>query len=151
MKKQAKRYCPKIAMTFTANDITILCTHAPNNIRREEILLFYNRINTFLINYQKERCSDQVIGINEISNKSQKIALFFGERNPESYSSHLFRRISATLLDDASTDIIELKCNSGWEFTAVAKGYLGYFVDNNKITFAIISNSTGMERSPELP
>lgn len=34
MKKQAKGYCPKKAMIFSANDITNFCTHAPNETYR---------------------------------------------------------------------------------------------------------------------
>lgn len=100
--------------------------------------------NKFLINYQNEKCTNQVIGINKIGMMPKKIAAFLGKQNADLYSGHSFRRTSAILLADAGADITELKRHGGWKSTAVAEGYLGDSVGNKKRTYSKITDSIKM-------
>lgn len=99
----------------------------------------------FLINYQKGKCTSQVVGINKIGNMPKSIAAFLGKADPKLYSGHSFRRTSATLLVDAGADITELKRHGGWKSTAVAEGYLGDSINNKKRIFSKITESIGIE------
>ena len=103
--------------------------------------------NIFLINFQKGKCANQVIGINKIGNMPELIAKFLKKPRPDLYSGHSFRRTSATLLVDAGADITEFKRQGGWKSTAVAEGYLGDSVNNKKRTFSKITESIDMERN----
>ena len=63
------------------------------------------------------------------------IAKFLKKPRPDLQSGHSFRRTSVTLLVDAGAEITELKRYGGWKSTAVAEGYLGDSVNNEKKNF----------------
>lgn len=83
--------------------------------------------NNFFLNYQKGRCTNQVIGMNKFGSMPKHIATFLKLENPEKYTGHCFRRTSATMLVDAGADITMLKRHGGWKSTTVAENY----VDNS--------------------
>ena len=56
--------------------------------------------DNFFLNYQKGRCTRQAIGINKLGNMPKQVAAFLKLPNPGLYTSHCFRRTSATLLID---------------------------------------------------
>ncbi|EEZ99467.2 hypothetical protein TcasGA2_TC000033 [Tribolium castaneum] len=57
------------------------------------------------INYRKQKCTVQPVGINTISKFPENIARFLCLPNPEEYTGHSFRRSSATLLADSGADL----------------------------------------------
>lgn len=91
--------------------------------------------NNFFINYQKGRCTKQVIGINKFGSMPRQVALFLKLENPEQYTGHCFRRSSATMLVDAGADITTLKRHGGWKSTEVAESYIDNSL-NSRINIA---------------
>lgn len=101
----------------------------------------------FFLNFQNGKCTAQRIGINKFTTMGRQIATFLKLPNPEKYSSHSFRRSSATLLVDAGGNITMLKRHGGWRSTAVAEGYIDASMKNKmdtatKIQNAVYSNSS---------
>ena len=66
-------------------------------------------INRFFLCYRNGKCTRQVIGVNTIANMPRIAAQFLKLSEPERYTSHTFRRTSATLLADSGADILTLK------------------------------------------
>lgn len=91
--------------------------------------------NNFFINYQKGRCTKQVIGINKFGSMPKQVAVFLKLQDPERYTGHCFRRSSATMLVDAGADITTLKRHGGWKSTEVAESYIDNSV-NSRISIA---------------
>lgn len=91
--------------------------------------------NNFFINYQKGRCTKQVIGINKFGSMPRQVAVFLKLDHPEQYTGHCFRRTSATMLVDAGADITTLKRHGGWKSTEVAESYIENSI-NSKIAIA---------------
>jgi len=56
----------------------------------------------FFLNFKKGKCSKQVMGINTIANFPKIVATYLKLEKPENYTSHTFRRTSATLLADSA-------------------------------------------------
>lgn len=101
----------------------------------------------FFLNYQNQRCTRQVVGVNKFANIPRQIAAYLNLKNPELYTGHCFRRSSATLLVDAGGDITTLKRHGGWRSTTVAEGYIDESVSNkmqiaNKILQAVTDSSS---------
>lgn len=95
----------------------------------------------FFLNFQKNKCTRQVVGVNKIGSIPKQVALFLQLKNPEQYTGHSYRRSSATILVDAGADLATLKRHGGWRSSTVAEGYIGDSL-NNKINIADkISNS----------
>lgn len=80
--------------------------------------------SNFFLNYQKGRCTNQVVGINKLGNMPKQVATFLQLPNPELYTGHCFRRTSATMLVDAGADVTTLKRHGGWKSTEVAESYI---------------------------
>lgn len=53
--------------------------------------------NRFFVNYQKGRCTKQVVGKNKLSHIPGQIASFLKLPNPEQYTGNCFRRTSKAL------------------------------------------------------
>lgn len=92
-------------------------------------------ISNFFLNYQKGRCTKQIIGINKFGSMPKQVATFLKLQNPEQYTGHCFRRTSATMLVDAGADITTLKRHGGWKSTTVAEGYIENSL-NSRLTIA---------------
>lgn len=95
----------------------------------------------FFLNYQKSRCTSQVIGKNKIAKVPQEIAQLLKLENPELYTGHCFRRTSATLLADFGANITTLKRHGGWKSDTVAEGYIADSIQNKKRTGDVIASS----------
>nr|XP_015837588.1 PREDICTED: uncharacterized protein LOC107398332 isoform X2 [Tribolium castaneum] len=72
--------------------------------------------NRFFINYTKEKCTIQPVGIHKIG-------------------GHCFRRSSASLLANAEATMERIKRHGGWRSTTVAEGYIEE-CENTKIKVA---------------
>lgn len=87
--------------------------------------------NRFFLNYQKGKCTIQVIGENKFAKMPKEIATFLKLPDAELYTGHSFRRSSATLLADSGAPITAVKRLGGWKSTAVAEGYIEESVQNS--------------------
>lgn len=67
----------------------------------------------FFVNYQKGKCTTQ----------PKLIATYLELNDAEEYTGHSFRRTSATLLANESSDMLQLKRHGGWKSGTVAEGY----------------------------
>ena len=63
----------------------------------------------FFINYQKGKCTIQVIGKNKISKIPLKIASFLQLENPEEFTGHSLCRSSATIFANSGANMLELQ------------------------------------------
>lgn len=105
------------------------------------------RHNNFFLNYQKGKCTSQVIGINKIGKCPTVIAQWLGLPEPELYTGHALRRTSATLLADAGASLTVLKRHGGWKSSQVAEGYIEDSIANKRkicdqITDAIVNETS---------
>lgn len=78
----------------------------------------------FFLNYQKSKCTRQVVGINKFGKVPAEIASFLKLPNPNLYTGHSFRRSSATVLANAGADLLTIKRHGGWRSSSVAEGYI---------------------------
>ena len=69
----------------------------------------------FFVSYRSGKCTKQAIGINTIAKLPKMIAEYLKLPSPELYTSHCFRRSSASLLADSGVDISVLKRHAGWK------------------------------------
>ncbi|KAK4887301.1 hypothetical protein RN001_003572 [Aquatica leii] len=100
----------------------------------------------FFLNYQKGKCTKQIIGKNKVATCPKQIAEFLNLPNSGEYTGHSFRRTSATLLADSGADITTIKRHGGWKSTTVAEGYIQDSTSNkrkisNQITKCIDESS----------
>lgn len=108
--------------------------------------------DNFFINFQKNKCTRQVIGINKLGNMPKQIATFLNINNPHEYTGHCFRRTSATTLVNAGADITTLKRHGGWKSSQVAEGYIDNSVQNRiNVANQLISAITGSNSSGTVP
>lgn len=108
--------------------------------------------DNFFINFQKNKCTRQVIGINKLGNMPKQIATFLNLDNPQEYTGHCFRRTSATTLVNAGADIITLKRHGGWKSSQVAEGYIENSLQNRiNIASQLVSSITGSNSSVTVP
>lgn len=92
--------------------------------------------------YRSGKCIAQPVGMNIIGKVPEKIATYLKLPNPSLYTSHSFRRSSATLLVDAGADITTLKRHGGWKSTTVAESYIEDSIQNKvNIAHKILGNT----------
>ncbi|EFA07727.1 hypothetical protein TcasGA2_TC002205 [Tribolium castaneum] len=91
--------------------------------------------NRFFINYTKEKCTIQPVGIHKIGGVPATVAKYLGLENASSYTGHCFRRSSASLLANAGATMERIKRHGGWRSTTVAEGYIEE-CENTKIKVA---------------
>ncbi|EFA09409.2 uncharacterized protein LOC103315043 isoform X1 [Tribolium castaneum] len=91
--------------------------------------------NRFFINYTKEKCTIQPVGIHKIGGVPAIVAKYLGLENASSYTGHCFRRSSASLLANAGATMERIKRHGGWRSTTVAEGYIEE-CENTKIKVA---------------
>lgn len=89
----------------------------------------------FFLKYVREKCVNQVVGVNKIRNVPKEIASYLNLPHPEAYTGHCFRRSSATLLADAGADFTTIKRHGGWRSSMVAETYIEDSIQN-KISIA---------------
>ncbi|XP_053593046.1 uncharacterized protein LOC103571465 [Microplitis demolitor] len=130
--KDAKNYYPRNFVIGREN----------YNIIKKYILLRPNDIETkrFFINYQRRKCTRQVIGKNKISEVPKIITICLNLEEPEKYTGHCFRRSSATLLANSGASLIEIK-HGRWKSSSVAEGYIEHLLNNRKKFFEKIITS----------
>lgn len=97
--------------------------------------------NRFFLNWQKGKCTRQVIGLHKFGNAPRKIAEYLHLPTPELYTGHCFRRTSATVLADSGADLTTLKRHGGWKSNQVAEGYIEDSVENKRKISKLISES----------
>ncbi|KAL1509202.1 hypothetical protein ABEB36_003975 [Hypothenemus hampei] len=79
----------------------------------------------FFLNYQKGRCTIQVVGKNKFCGMPKKIATFLGLDEPRLYTGRSFRRTSATLLGKSGQRTTRtLHIQGEWKSSKVAEGYV---------------------------
>lgn len=76
----------------------------------------------------KGQCFSQSMGSTPLGNTGIYIAQLLQLPNPETYTSHTFRRSGATISADNGASLLELMRNFRWKSETVARGY----VDNSK-------------------
>lgn len=91
--------------------------------------------NRFFINYIKEKCTRQPVGIHKIGNVPSIVAKYLCLPNASSYTGHCFRRSSATALANSGVDIVGIKRHGGWRSSTVAEGYIEE-CENSKVAVA---------------
>lgn len=91
-------------------------------------------IDQFFMNYQRGKCTKQVVGINKFGKIPSQIAEYLKLENPSSYTGHCFRRTSATILVDAGGDLMALKRHGGWKSSTTAEGYVDDSLKNKTST-----------------
>lgn len=84
----------------------------------------------FFLNYQKQKCTKQPVGVNKFGYVPKEIATYLHLKTPKLYTGHCFRRSSATILVDAGGDITTLKRHGGWKSTTVAENYIDESMTN---------------------
>lgn len=76
----------------------------------------------FFLNFQKGKCTLQVIGKNKFGKMPGDIAKYLNLPDAVLYTGHSFRRTSATLLADSGAGVQTLQRHGGWKSCAVARG-----------------------------
>lgn len=102
----------------------------------------------FFLNFRSGKCTVQPVGINTLSKIPKLVASYLQLKDVELYTGHCFRRTSATLLANASADILTLKRHGGWRSSSVAETYVEESV-TNKIDIAkkIVTGDTDSNTS----
>lgn len=78
----------------------------------------------FFVNYVKEKCTVQPVGIHKIGSVPSIVAKFLNLPNSSSYTGHCFRRTSASLLANSGGSMSEIMRHGGWRSASVAEGYV---------------------------
>jgi integrase len=84
------------------------------------------------LGYRNGKCIRQPIGRNMIATYPRMIAGLLNLPNPTSFTSHAFRRSSATWMADSGVDMLNLKRFGGWKSDTSAQGYIAESVGNKK-------------------
>lgn len=105
--------------------------------------------NRFFMNYKHKKCTKQVIGKNKFAMMPRLIAEYLELPNPTEYTSHSFRRTSATLLADAGADITTLKRHGGWKSAQVAEEYIEDSINHKMRIENLIEESIHLEQQPK--
>ncbi|KAK2585875.1 hypothetical protein KPH14_010467 [Odynerus spinipes] len=95
----------------------------------------------FFVNFQKGKCTSQVIGIHKFAKMPKEIAVYLKLDDPASYTGHAFRRTSATLLADNGANMTTLKRHGRWKSSNVAEGYIEEPLKNKSKIGNIISTA----------
>ena len=69
----------------------------------------------FFVNFQNGKYTTQVIGKNKIGAMTKEIAKFLNLTDPNLYTSHTFRRMSATIIANSGADLLTFKRHGGWK------------------------------------
>lgn len=96
--------------------------------------------DNFSLNWQKGRCTIQVIGLNKIGNMPTRIATFLNLSEPGAYTGDSFHRTLVTLFTDSGANILELQRHCVWQTSAVVQDYFDESVGYKKKTAHTISN-----------
>lgn len=104
----------------------------------------------FFLNYQKGKCTTQVIGKHKFQSMPKSIATFLNLQEPDSYTGHAFRRTSATIFADSGADLLTLKRLGGWKSSTIAEGYVEESVANKAKVSKTISSSLGLISAKQL-
>ena len=99
----------------------------------------------FFLRYQMGKCTCQVIGIHKFESIPREIASYLDLEKVEEYTTHAFRRTSATVLVDAGADNLALKRRGGWNSDAVVQGYIEESVEKETATAGMINSSMTIE------
>lgn len=78
----------------------------------------------FFATFRQGKCVNLNVGENYIAVIPKKVASYLGLENSESYTWHLFRRSSASMLVEGGGDFLTLKRRGGWNSFSVAEGYV---------------------------
>lgn len=98
------------------------------------------------LGYRNSKCIAQKVGIYTIGGIPKQIILFLGRQDANRYTSHLFQRISATLLANAGAYLTVLKRQGGWKSSSVAEKYIEDFLESeNNIARMILKRETFVE------
>jgi len=89
----------------------------------------------FFVNYVKEKCTVQPVGIHKLGSVPSIVAKFLNLENAAAYTGHCFRRTSATILGNSGGSMDEIKKHGGWRSTTVAEGYVDN-LESTKISLA---------------
>lgn len=81
-------------------------------------------MDRFLISFRNGRCCKQNVERNTVAETSKMVAKLLGLDNAETYTSHSFRRSSATALIEGGADITTLKRHGRWQSSTVAERYV---------------------------
>lgn len=84
----------------------------------------------FFLCYRSGKCTLQPVGINTLSKIPKLVASYLNLKDAHLYTGHCFRRTSATLLANASADILTLKRHGGWRSSSIAESYVEESVTN---------------------
>lgn len=98
----------------------------PYSIIKQYISEVANKDGRFFRNYnmKAKKFTTQPMGRNLISKVPFFIATFLKLQSPEKYTSHCFRRSSATVLADSGASLPSLKRQFRWKSDTVAMGYI---------------------------
>lgn len=91
--------------------------------------------NRFFINYIREKCTVQPVGVHKIAGVPSVVAKYLNLDNPSSYTGHCFRRTSASLLANSGASMEHIMRHGGWRSSSVAEGYIEES-ENTKISVA---------------
>lgn len=127
-----------LQITLPKTKTKIVRTFIVENPLREKILKYMQLrpdncdTEKLFLNYTKQKCTKQVIGINKLGSMPTKIAEWLNLSEPKLYTGHSFRRTSATLLADAGASITTLKRHGGWRSAQTAEGYVEDSINNKR-------------------
>ncbi|KAJ8914499.1 hypothetical protein NQ315_002772, partial [Exocentrus adspersus] len=146
----------KLEDTKTKAERSIITPGKFENVNTLELVRRYSALrptrtthNRFFVNYIKEKCTVQPVGIHKIGSVPSLVAKFLHLENFSSYTGHCFRRSSATLLANAGANMEVIKRHGGWRSSTVAEGYIED-CENTKINIAqkILGETAPAELSP---
>ena len=89
-----------------------------------------NTTRRFFLNYQHNKCTRQVIGINKFASVPKEIAKFLKLPDSQLYTGHSLRRSSTTLLANTGANMTEIKQHGGWKSSSVAEQYIEDSITN---------------------
>lgn len=141
VERQGRIYCIKIPKTKTMKPRSFIIPEEFTSFVEKYIALRPIKATTdkFFLNFQKGKCTVQVIGKNKIAAVPHKIAEFLNLPDPKDYTGHTFRRTSATMLVDAGGDLTMLKRHGGWKSSTVAEGYIDDSITNKEEIGSLLS------------
>jgi integrase len=101
------------------------------------------------IGFRNGKCTRQPIGINKVASYSRLVADFLKLENAVDFTSHAFRRSSATWVADSGVDMINLKRFGGWKSETAALGYVAESTGNKRKLAEALQGET-VKRSVEV-
>jgi len=158
----------KIVRSFTITGEFVPIVRKYMNLRPRKLIT-----TRFFVNYQKAKCTAQVVGKNKFSKMPKEVACFLELADPEKYTGtdfyeffiqslwrtkanllfihvlgHSFRRTSATILANTKNVTMEMvKRHGGWKSTKVAEQYIEDSVEYKRHTGNVIESSINVKGS----